>query len=234
MDWINPHHTCNGDHDGVNATLTSPISPDGRPQRGAVYTVPARQGRAVRLSKGERLRIVNPHGTQVCDFWALCWPGLHEVLSMEHVRASLSRTIPRAGDVLVTSRRRPLLRLVEDTSPGVHDTLIAACDLPRYRSLGVDGYHDNCSDNLRLALRAIGIRPSDVPAPLNLWMNNPVSPQGDIGWEPPLARPGDAVLLEVLEDCIAVLSACPQDLVPVNGADCTPRDLQFEVLGPAA
>jgi uncharacterized protein YcgI (DUF1989 family) len=175
-------------------------------------------------------QIVNPHGTQVCDFWAFCDDGLHEFLSMEHVRASLSKTIPGVGDVLITNRRRPILRLVEDTSEGVHDTLIAACDLPRYRTLGVDHYHDNCSDNLRMAMRAIGRPIAEVPAPFNLWMNNPVSPDGSLGWLPPRAKPGDHVLLEALVDCVAVMSACPQDLVPVNGADCCPVELAFTVL----
>ena len=40
----------------------------------------------------------------------------------------------------------------------MHDTLIAACDLYRYKNLGVEGYHDNCADNMRLALKAIGLR----------------------------------------------------------------------------
>ena len=55
---------------GTNATLSSPISPDGTPEIGRRYTIPARQGRAVRLAKGQSIRIVNTHGTQVCDTWA--------------------------------------------------------------------------------------------------------------------------------------------------------------------
>ena len=46
---------------------------------------------------------------------------------MEH--CALPRRSSPAGDALVTNRRRPILTLVEDTSPGLHDTLIAACDL---------------------------------------------------------------------------------------------------------
>ena len=52
------------------------------------------------------------------------------------------------GDVLVTNKRRPILTLVEDTSPGVHDTCMSACDIYRYRGLGVEGHHDSCTDNL--------------------------------------------------------------------------------------
>ncbi|MEO1398833.1 MAG: DUF1989 domain-containing protein, partial [Pseudomonadota bacterium] len=38
--------------------------------------------------------------------------------------------------VLVTNRRRPLNEIDEDTSPGVHDILIACCDQPRYTASG--------------------------------------------------------------------------------------------------
>ncbi len=40
----------------------------------------------------------------------------------------LKRLIPRVGDPLYSSDRRPLLTLVADTSPGIHDTLMASCD----------------------------------------------------------------------------------------------------------
>ena len=141
---------------GENATATSPISPDGRPEPGRAYTVPAREGRAVRLKAGETITVVNTHGTQVCDLWAFAAANPAEYLSWEHARAGIGRIVPRVGDALLTNRRRPILTLVEDTSPGVHDTLIAACDLFRYLGLGCTDYHDNCSDNLRMAMAAIG------------------------------------------------------------------------------
>ena len=31
-------------------------------------------------------------------------------------------------------------------------------------------------------------------------------------------------------DAIVVLSACPQDVTPINGAECTPRDAHYEVV----
>lgn len=234
MDWVNASYRSNADMDGSNPSLHSPISPAGEANPGQRYTLPARQGRAVRLARGARLKIINVHGTQVCDFWAFREGALHEFMSMEHVRAWLSRTIPRVGDDLVTNRRQPILRFVEDSSVGIHDTLIAACDLPRYRTLGVEHYHDNCSDNLRMAMTAIGQPVTEVPAPFNVWMNNPVSPDGEIGWLPPRSARGDHVVFEALLDCVAVMSACPQDLVPVNGAGCVPMELQFEVMSPGA
>jgi len=147
---------------------------------------------------------------------------------MEHERAWLDRLTPRPGDALVTNRRRPILTLLEDTSPGVHDTQIAPCDLHRYRTLGVEGYHDSCADNLRLALKAIGLRTREVPCSLNLWMNIPVASDQSIAWLPPVARPGDHVALRAELDCVVVLSACPQDVIAINAHN--PLDLAFEVL----
>jgi len=116
----------NGEPVGTNNTLREPISADGTPELGKVYEVPARNGRAVRLAKGQMIRVTNTHGSQVCDFWAFKTEDLNEFMSMEHARADIDRIIPKIGDSLATNRRRPIMTLVADTSPGVHDTLMAA------------------------------------------------------------------------------------------------------------
>jgi hypothetical protein len=221
----------NGTPLGEYATLRDPIAPDGRPEAGRRYTVPAREGRAVRLSRGQVITVINTYGTQVCDLWAFNASNLNEYLSWEHARGGISRIVPKVGDKLLTNRRRPILTLTEDTSPGVHDTLIAACDLFRYIGLGLEGYHDNCSDNLRMALMAIGARTTEVPQPFNIWMNIPVGPDGAIDWLPTVSQPGDQVALRAEMDCIVVMSACPQDRVPINGPEMKPVELQFEVTG---
>ncbi len=53
--------------------------------------IPARQGRAVRVPRGAAIDVINTHGTQVVDFWALCWPNTSEHLSMEHTRIAIGR-----------------------------------------------------------------------------------------------------------------------------------------------
>jgi len=219
----------NGTPLGDNPTATSPIGRDGEPEVGKRYTVPAREGRAVRLSRGQSITVLNTHGTQVCDLWAFNAANLSEYLSWEHTRGGINRIAPKDGDTLFTNRRRPILTLTGDTSPGVHDTLIAACDLFRYVGLGVEGYHDNCSDNLRMALFAIGEHTTEVPQPFNIWMNISVQADGSIDWLPTVSKPGDQITLRAEMDCIIVLSACPQDMVPINGPDMTPVELDFQV-----
>ena len=217
----------NGDPEGQNATLNEPLSADGTPELAKLYTVPARNGRAVRLNKGQIIRIVNTHGSQVCDTWAFNAADMTEFMSMEHVRAWVNRIMLTVGSELVTNQRRPILTLLSDSSPGIHDTLMAACDLGRYRTLGVVGYHDNCADNMRMALQAIGLRSGEVPSPLNLWMNIPVATDGTVQWLAPVSKKGDFVELRAELDCIVVMSACPQDILIINAKN--PVEVHFSV-----
>jgi len=193
--------------------------------------IPARQGRAARVSKGQTVKVINTKGQQVVDTWAFNADDLREFMSMEHSRVALGRIIPAVGDRLVTNRRRAILALVEDTSGGIHDTLFAACDRWRYELLGCTAYHDNCTDNLATALAALGLVPPETPAPLNLFMNIPVVDGNRVEMRPPVSRPGSHVALRAEMDCVIAFSACPQDLLPINGLAMRPLEAHFEVLG---
>jgi uncharacterized protein YcgI (DUF1989 family) len=219
-----------GTPDGRNASTRCAISPDGTAVAGKRYIVPARCGVAVRLAKGQRLAVINTHGTQVGDFWAFNAADPGEYLSMEHIHLDIGSIFPKAGDRLITNRRRAILQFVEDTSPGVHDTVIAACDTYRYQQLGCTEYHDNCTDNLRMALIAIGEQAPAIPAPFNLWMNIPVAADGGVSFLPTVSAPGDRVVLRAEMAAIAVISACPQDMSTINGPNGEVIDLAFEVI----
>ena len=195
-----------------------------------LVTIPARAGKAVPLAAGQRLRVVNTHGQQVVDIWAFVADDLAEFMSMEHTRPHLGSLYPRVGDVLRSNRRRALLTLLEDTSGGRHDTLIAACDRYRYAMLGCTEPHANCTDNLHAALAELGLRAAHTPCPLNLFMNIPVDDGGGFTFEAPRCTPGGAVTLVAEVDLVLVFSACPQDLVPVNGLACTPTEAHFQLL----
>ncbi|WP_404926375.1 DUF1989 domain-containing protein [Mesorhizobium sp. ORM16] len=119
--------------------------------------------------------------------------------------------------------------MVEDTSPGRHDTIMAACDDHRYGQLGCKELHDNCADNLKAAMRQIGLAIPAVPNPLNLWMNFPVGPDGTTSWAEPLSKPGDYVVLRAEMDCIVAMSACPWDILPYPKA-CMPTDAHDQLL----
>jgi uncharacterized protein len=190
--------------------------------------IPAREGRSARVPAGRSFRVIDREGGQVGDLFAFSAADPTEFHSAEHTRAFVSRLFPRVGEPFVTNRRRPILTFEADDSPGVHDMLCAACDPERYEGLGVKGWHASCEENLRTAMRALGHDHVEVPQPINLFMNIPVAADGSLGWEPAPTRPGDSVRLRAEIDCIVVVSACPQDIVPINGGN--PTSLAIEVL----
>ncbi|HEX9585080.1 MAG TPA: urea carboxylase-associated family protein [Gammaproteobacteria bacterium] len=194
-------------------------------------TIPARRGKAARVREGQRVKVINTHGEQVVDTWAFVADDLTEFMSMEHTRATLVKMTPSVGDHLYTNRRRAILTLVEDTTPGVHDTLMAACDNYRYALLGCTEYHDNCTDNLAAAMAELELSPPETPSPLNLFMNIPWTADGTLSFEPPVTRPGDYVTFEARTDLVIAFSACPQDILPINGKAGRPTEAHFEILG---
>jgi uncharacterized protein YcgI (DUF1989 family) len=196
----------------------------------SLIVIPARKGKAAFVKQGQHVKVINTHGQQVVDTWAFNRSDLSECMSMEHSRTALARIMAKVGDSMVTNHRRPILCLVEDTSPGIHDTLIASCDRYRYELLGCSGYHDNCTDNLAAALAELGLTPPETPSPWNLFMNIPVQPDGTLSFEPPVCKRGDYVLLRAEMECVIAFSACPQDIVPINGVACKPTEAHFEIL----
>jgi len=192
--------------------------------------IPARRGKAAFVAAGQTVTVINTHGEQVVDTWAFSRADLTEFMSNEHTRAHSLHLVPKVGDVLRTNRRRPILTLTEDTSGGVHDTLIAACDRYRYAFLGVQGHHDNCTDNLLAGMASLGLTPPEVPSPLNLFMNIPWSADGSLGFAaPPRPVPGGHVRLRAEMDLVIAFSACPQDILPINGTTGRTVEAHFTI-----
>lgn len=191
--------------------------------------IPARRGMAALVAQGQSIKVINTSGQQVVDTWAFSRANLNEFMSMEHSRAGMQRLIPAVGDALLTNHRRPILTLHEDTSGGIHDTLMAACDVFRYQGLGCTEYHDNCTDNLAQAMHDLGLAPPETPSPLNLFMNIPWSADGGLSFQPPVSTPGSYVVLRAETDLVIAFSACPQDILPINGLARQPTEAHFVI-----
>jgi uncharacterized protein YcgI (DUF1989 family) len=194
--------------------------------------VPPGTAKAVRVAAGDLVRVIDVEGGQVGDVFAFTdigvdtGAGLTEHHSAAHTRAATDRLFPAVGEPFVTERRRPILTLVEDTSPGEHDMLIPACDPARYAALGATG-HRSCVANLREALDEIGLGfAGPAPQPINVFMRVPVGEGGRLSWLTASSRPGDAVTLRAELDCVVVVSACPQDLVQISDARLSPLAIE--------
>jgi uncharacterized protein YcgI (DUF1989 family) len=123
------------------------------------------------MQAGQKLKIVNIGGAQVVDTWAFDPHDLHHRMSIEMSRRYMHKLRPSVGGMLRTNYREPNIRLAEDTSDGIHDALIAACDAVAHDKLGAKG-HRSGARNLHERLAEIG---EYTPTPLNLFMNVPIT-----------------------------------------------------------
>ena len=195
--------------------------------------VPAGEGRAVVVHDGQTVHVADVEGGQVGDLFAFAVADPGEYASAEHTRVAIRKLFPRPGDPVLTNRRRPILTVTEDTSPGRHDMLYAACDPARYELLGAGPSHRSCVANLRRALREQGIEAPTVPQPLNVFMDVRVQPDGTLVSYPACSRPGDYIAVRAAMDCLIVLSSCPMDIVEISSGGITPLELRVYEAGTA-
>jgi hypothetical protein len=79
-------------------------------------------------------------------------------------------------------------------------------------------------------MQALGLVPPETPAPLNLFMNIPVIEGNRVDARPPVSTPGSYVTLRAEMDCVVAFSACPQDMIPINGTAMRPTEAHVEIL----
>jgi uncharacterized protein YcgI (DUF1989 family) len=188
--------------------------------------VPGGHGRAFEARAGQFITIEDLEGKQIGDFVAFTADDPTEWLSPSHTRVALMSMRFRPGDRLVTSRRRPILEVLADTV-GVHDFSVPACDPSRYEVFfGIEG-HRNCQENLAEALAPFGVDRGQIRDPFNIFQNSPTSADGVLSLAEPVTKPGDRVVFRAVLDLVGAVSACPQDLLPVNGFRIT--DLRIVV-----
>jgi uncharacterized protein len=190
--------------------------------------VPPGEGRGLEVAAGTTFRVVDIEGGQVGDLFAFSAADVREYASAEHTRPSIGRLFPRPGQTVLTNLRKPILELVEDNSPGHHDTLYAACDPARYRLLGVDGPHRSCAQNLRESMAALGAGDVAIPQPLNVFMDVRVDASGDMTTRPASSQAGDHLVFRALVDSYVVLSSCPMDIVAISTGGITPLAIDLD------
>lgn len=178
--------------------------------------VPGYEGRAVRVPAGAALTITDLEGCQIGDLFVLAATDPLEPLSPAVTRLVNFTPFPRRGECFYSTRRRPLLRLEEDASPGPHDMTFAPCDREIYMALGAGDDHPNCRDNFFHAIATLGIRLDVHPDPINVFQNTPIGIDGQYTIGVTRTRPGDWVRFRAECDLVVVLTACSVD-IPFEG-----------------
>lgn len=190
------------------------------------FQIPAGHGKTFLVRRGQVVKIIDTEGQQAADFVAVCETDRNEVLSPVHTRRALKSLFFKVGDELMSSKGRPLLRVLQDTV-GVHDANVPACDSTRFSiDFNVHG-HRNCVANLLEGLALYGLSHDQVSAPFNLFQNGPVTPDGRMRVTDHTSVAGDYIELLALNDLICAISSCPQDIIPGNGLCVTPIDVEI-------
>jgi urea carboxylase-associated protein 1 len=174
-----------------------------------------------KIPAGHHFRIIDLEGQQAVDF--LCYDQTNE-----EDRYNAANTIKVARTVYVGKGCKlysdlgdVLMTVVEDTV-GSHDTIAGCCSTEfNYRRYGIKDT-PSCRRNFIAALAKHGMRPRDIPANINFFMNVPVRPDGSTEIVEGLSEPGDYVDLRAEKDVLVVISNCPQQFNPCSGWNPTP------------
>lgn len=188
----------------------------------AEYRIAPGAAIAYSVKAGQFIQIIDVEGSQCSDFLAFGGENHSDPLDATVTRTLTGLAVPQAGlpSKLFSQTMQPLTEVVQDTC-GHHDSFLLACTARYYEDAGYPG-HPSCSDNFNRVLAPYGVAPRPGWPALNFFYNTSVDCHGNIGFEEPLSRPGDYVLLLAHQDLLCASSACPDDIDPANGWHPTP------------
>lgn len=184
--------------------------------------LPPKGRTAFELDKGDTLRIIDLDGQQVADF--ICFDRHNLVDKISHsttvmVKGNIHLT---TGDYIRSVDAYPMLKITQDTV-GRHDILAGSCcpGLNRLRYGKEAAHQPNCRENLAAVMEPYGVRLSEIPYTFNIFMNVPISPDGNIEVIAPISKPGDFIDLRAEMDLVVAISNCPQERNICNGFEAT-------------
>ncbi|MBI3458328.1 MAG: urea carboxylase-associated family protein [Candidatus Rokubacteria bacterium] len=200
--------------------------------------IPAREGRAVEVKKGNILRLHIVEAPQVgdCVFF-----NAHDHKEMFHVGQSwalnqfLGTGNGRSFKYFFSKppRENIMLTVVADTTRNHWGNMGGRCSrrMLELRDKVVSG-HRSCQENLAEALAPYGITGDDVIDVFNVFMNVEQDGDGNFRIHPSAAKAGDYIDLRAEMDILAGISACPADATPTNGFRPKPLGVKILTGGP--
>jgi hypothetical protein len=191
-------------------------------------TVAANAGWSAIVPAGQTLTITDLAGNQAVDFLVYNVADTAERYSAADTITMQGNVFLTTGSVLMSSERRPLMTVVEDTC-GRHDTIGGACSKEsntlRYGHQ-TRGQHA-CVENFLAEGAKWGLGKRDLVSNVNWYMNVPVEEDGTLGIVDGISSPGLRVALRAETDVLVLISNCPQVNNPCNGFDPTPVRLDI-------
>ena len=198
------------------------------------FSIPAGTAKGFRVEQGRHLRVIEEEGGQVATLIVLNAHNYKEQGTSRY-SGNLSQFLGtgnhyRVGTIFSqVPWQRPMLRVTRDTVgrhfQGPH------CTGRMMDVWGVPG-HRSCTDALAEAMAEFGLTLEDIftPDAVNLFANVTIDPLGDgtVTLSPPVAQKGDLVEFVAEMDVLVLVSACPDDVSPLNGGRCVSIGIEIE------
>ena len=194
--------------------------------------IPATEGRAFELKKGQTLRIHQIDGGQVgdCVFY-----NAHDHQEWFHVGQSWAINV-----ILGTGtakhfkhfyskppRENIMLTVVEDTYPNHWGNNGGRCSRRLYQLRDNLDEHRSCQENLTEALAPFGISGDQIMDVFNVFMNVELFADGGFKIHPTEVAKDDHIDLRAEMDVLAAVSACPADTSPTNNFTSAPLGIKI-------
>ena len=189
------------------------------------YIIEPQGGIRIEVKKGQFITIKDIEGGQVADFFAEIAGTHNEYLSPSVTLDCNGSLHIGVSSILYSNLYRPMFEILYDDVER-HDLLFPACSKAMYDFFYQNGAeHPNCLDNIN---RALGTS-RNIIQPVNFFMNTRIEPSGKIVIGKPVSKAGNKVVLKVLEDCIAGISACSVSESDTNSGRCTAIEISIDM-----
>lgn len=189
-------------------------------------TIQPRSGTAFTISKGERLKVIDPEGEQVADLYAFNTHDKNEFMSSGRSLDYNESTHFKAGSKLYSNESQVMFEIIEDTVEK-HDFLLTPCSVDTFKHFyPSETPVPGCHGNLVAAFAEFDIPAHHIGTTFNTFMHVDVSKEGKISVLPPTSKAGDYTIFEAKMDMIVGLTACSAG----ESNNFRYKPIQFEIL----
>src|SRR6185436_16109299 len=191
----------------------------------AEFVIPATQGRALIVKRGQVLRVHQTEGRQCGD---MAFFNAHDYKESFHAGQSWAINV-----ILGTGtsknykhfyskppRENVMLTVVADTCRNHWGSNGGRCSARLYQMRDKLNNHRSCQGNLAEALAPFGLSGDDVFDIFNVFMNVELFTDGGFRIKPTEVTKDDYIDLRAEMDVLVGISACPADTSPTNGGTC--------------
>ncbi|HBP9397237.1 TPA: urea carboxylase-associated family protein [Clostridioides difficile] len=181
------------------------------------YIINPCSGIKIKVTKGQKIEIVDIKGGQVVDFFAEMQDDSAEFIS-PGVTIDCNESLRlQVGNLMYSNKYKPMFKILYD-DVREHDLLHPCCKLEMYDFFYNNGEnHPNCFDNINQALGTS----HQIIHPINLFMYTKLNTDGSIEVCEPLSKANDKIVLEALENMTLGIAACSVSESSCNSRKCT-------------